>query len=183
MKVCPNCNAVNEDTYKFCKDCGYDLSSRRDRLRGFSANVKMRANEKLDSIKKGLDSRISNYLQRLDDPAKIKIGNIRIPDSERDNIRNALVSFKSRMGTGSNPELSEEFQEWLDALPSRLEAEKCIVCFASWKDSLEDIVVCPHCQNGGHILHLKNWLNTKPECPLCRQRLTPRELIKVDLKI
>ncbi len=47
---------------------------------------------------------------------------------------------------------------------------QCSVC-RSKMNSSENIVVCPHCNNAAHYVHIKSWLKIKGFCPICRNAL------------
>ncbi len=80
-----------------------------------------------------------------------------------------------------NSKLGEiEYNEWLENLDKRLEENICVVCFQGLTESdIGDIVICPHCQAGGHADHLLRWVNDKHTCPLCRSTLNSNELQKL----
>ncbi|MHA2250397.1 MAG: RING finger domain-containing protein [Candidatus Kariarchaeaceae archaeon] len=180
VNKCKNCDADNLIKARFCQQCGYGLTGLRGKISAMKQKIEYQAKEKIEEIRKGLDGRIQEYLHRLDDSEEMKVGSITIPESKRDTVRNALLSFQDRIGGDQEVELSEEFQHWLNDLPQRLDQQNCIICFSKWQEQ-EDIVVCRHCQSGGHRSHLDNWLVSNHICPLCRATITKRDLITVKL--
>ena len=88
-----------------------------------------------------------------------------------------MLNFQTRIQT--EPEVSEEFAVWIEELQSRLDQEKCIVCFQALTSEHSKIVICKHCRSGGHYDHLNQWVATNKYCPLCRQQLLAKDLIVV----
>ncbi len=54
----------------------------------------------------------------------------------------------------------------------------CSVC-RSGVSSTEKLSKCPHCNNIAHTNHIIEWLNIKGICPICRNKLSPDELIMI----
>lgn len=177
-KICPNCSAENLQNARYCQNCGKSLSGLKGKIGAFKQRMEYQAREKYDIVKGKVDNKISEYLVELDTPEP-KIRNRKIPDSKRDSIRNALLSFQDKMGTVQT-QPTAEFNVWLNDLPNMLDDQKCLVCFGKWETD-DDIVVCVHCQSGGHRTHLENWVTSKNLCPLCRQNISKRDLLTVKL--
>ena len=177
MMVCPDCKTQNDVRYSYCKQCGTRLS--KGKTRGFSERLRDKTRSTIDALKLRLNTTISGYLDKFDEPGKAKIAGFTVPERERETIRNALLSFQKRVDEKNHGDVDLEFQEWLRVLPERLQEEKCIICFGSWLNSEDNIVVCKHCNNGGHQNHLVSWLKTNDICPLCRKQLSYSELILI----
>jgi hypothetical protein len=175
-KLCRYCQSSNPDIAQFCVNCGKNLGGVKTKFDALKRKMSHQAKEKLEGLRTSLDARINQYLNRLDTNDDLKVGNVSIPDSKRESIRNALLSFQERIG--GEPETTLEFQEWLKDLPERIENERCIVCFGGWGKT-DELVVCKHCQSGGHKVHLEKWIINQNSCPLCRQRLNKNDLITV----
>ena len=180
LKTCPNCSAENLEKARYCHNCGSSLTRLKGRIGALKQKIEYRTREKLENIRNRLDSQINNYLLRLDKPEEFKIGSVSVPETKRDDVRNALLSFQEKIGGSLHVETSEEFQQWLKDLPNMLDQQKCLVCFVNWKIN-DEIVVCKHCQSGGHRDHLENWVVSRNLCPLCRKSISRSDLILVEL--
>jgi len=51
----------------------------------------------------------------------------------------------------------------------------CSVCNGAIKHG-EEILECPNCENVGHKEHLKKWIAIKTECPVCKTKISERNL-------
>ena len=54
----------------------------------------------------------------------------------------------------------------------------CSVCKGAMS-SADDLVACPFCRHEAHPSHILEWLKIKGECPVCRKRLRPPQLVKI----
>jgi hypothetical protein len=169
---------LNPDIAQFCVNCGKNLGGVKTKFNALKRKMSHQAKEKLERLRISLDSKINQYLHSIDQQDGLKIGNVSIPDSKKESIRNALLSFQERIAVEA--ESTTEFQEWLKDLPERIENERCIVCFGKWEKT-DELVVCKHCQSGGHKDHLEKWILNQNSCPLCRQGLNKNDLIVIYL--
>jgi len=48
-------------------------------------------------------------------------------------------------------------------------------CGICKQDITEDMVFCPICRNTFHFSHLKSWLQTNKNCPMCKKELVLRK--------
>ena len=55
----------------------------------------------------------------------------------------------------------------------------CSVCRSQMSTS-EELVSCKHCNNMAHKDHMMGWLKIKSICPVCRNKLTPGDLIEIN---
>lgn len=175
-RLCFNCQSINPEYAKFCVRCGTSLDGLKGKLKGLQKRIQHQSKEMIDNFRVNLDNQISDLLKQVDEKKEFKIKNYTVPENRKETIRNALVSFQSKIGT----EESEEFKEWMDNLPEMLEDQKCIVCFTSWKTG-DQIVVCKHCKSGGHRAHLYDWVKRSNNCPLCRQTISASGLLSVKI--
>ncbi len=180
LNICQNCGFKSDREINFCPECGTSLGGIKSKLTGMKKRLEFNVQEKISQVKSSLDKRISKYLLKLDSNEEVRIGNMTIPENRRETVRNALLGFQSRFGT-EDAEISQEFNQWLEDLHSRLDDEKCIVCFQKWTSSIDTVVICKHCRSGGHQSHLFGWVEDKKLCPLCRQNLLKRDLIPINL--
>jgi len=178
MGYCDQCNAELVPEAKFCSNCGSEVSLRH-KLSGLSHRLKYQTVKTIDQFKQSLDNQITTYLKQLNSDEDVRIAGIRVPESRRAGVRNAMESFQNKFLEG-NPLEEAEYNQWIADLPKRLENHNCIVCFSSWDQSDSGkIVVCPHCNSGGHEDHLSTWIKNKNYCPLCRERVSFSEFIRI----
>ncbi|OLS20126.1 MAG: hypothetical protein HeimC2_38710 [Candidatus Heimdallarchaeota archaeon LC_2] len=180
MNICKNCSFQSEKEINFCPQCGSNLGGLKTKFTAIKKRVEFNIQEKISKVKTSVDNQINQYLEKIDSQEEVRIAGKTIPENRKESIRNALIGFQSRLGTDQE-EISEEFNQWLIDLQSRLDEEKCIVCFQKWTKSNETVVICKHCRSGGHQNHLFGWIEEKKFCPLCRQSLTKRDLIEINL--
>lgn len=180
MNSCNNCDFISDHEINICPECGANLSGIKSKLTGMKKRLEFNVQEKISQVKSGLDKRITGYLTKLDSDEEFRIGNMTIPENRKETVRNALLGFQQRFGS-EEMEVSEEFNQWLSDLQSRLDDERCIVCFQRWTNSIDPVVICKHCRSGGHQNHLFGWVEEKKMCPLCRQNLSKRDLILINL--
>jgi len=141
--------------------------------------LQFRTQEKIDNLKQNIDMQISQYLRQFDNNEPVTIGSVTVPQSRRTGVENAMRSFQDKYLEGS-PNQTSAYDEWVRDLPNRLEDHKCIVCFSSWSpDDQDDIIVCPHCNTGGHRSHIENWIRQYHYCPLCRSEVTYSQFIQI----
>lgn len=178
---CKKCKELNPSTASFCSECGNSLRGLKGNLNAVKRRIMYQTRDKIDEIRNNLDTEIKGYLAELDKNKQLKIGGFDIPDKSRETIRNALINFQQKVGKTDDIQERQEFKQWIDALPERLENETCLVCFGSWKNSTENILICPKCQSGGHQTHLIDWVKSHRSCPLCRQPIRSTDLLLVKL--
>ncbi|MHA2502851.1 MAG: hypothetical protein ACXAE3_08280 [Candidatus Kariarchaeaceae archaeon] len=173
---CAQCNAELVPNASFCNECGAAISW-KTRALSWGTRLKHKTVQKLDEFKVKMDHQVSDYIRRLDSGERVTIRGYNIPEWRRGTIRDAMQSFQDRYLEGDATQ-EGDYQQWMDDLPQRLEEHNCIVCFIKWNDAdLGNIVVCPHCQTGGHRNHIADWIKSKRYCPLCREDVTFREYI------
>ena len=172
--------SINDKEINFCPQCGSNIGGIKTKLAGFKRRAEFKIQDKITQVKSSVDTQIAQYLEKIDNQEDVTIAGKSIPENRKESIRNALIGFQSRLGT-DQVEVSEEFNQWLKDLQSRLDEEKCIVCFQKWTRLNETVVICKHCRSGGHQNHLFGWIEEKKFCPLCRQSLTKRDLISINL--
>ena len=180
MIACSNCNLQVPSNHKFCSNCGKNLGGVKSRLGSMKKRMEYNVRSKVNQVRETLDKQISEYLSQLEKNHELVVGGIKIPDKRKIGIRNALMSFQSKLDHESFTD--EEFSVWMKDLQSRMDDEKCIVCFQRWVDTTTKVVVCKYCQSGGHQEHLSDWVRNNNFCPLCRHSLREAELISIDIK-
>jgi len=146
-----------------------------NRLSRLSEKLKVESTALYGNIKNSLRGKVDGYLEQIENQAQPRIAGINIPSNRKEGVKNALLSFKGRLGE------EEEFKIWLENLDERLEKDKCIVCLLPWGNDPKNIVLCKYCESGGHKEHIENWLKKKSICPLCRQALIIRDLLQIEI--
>ncbi|MFV2016131.1 MAG: hypothetical protein ACC656_11925, partial [Candidatus Heimdallarchaeota archaeon] len=53
---------------------------------------------KVNQVRETLDKQISEYISQLEKNHELVVGGIKIPDNRKIGIRNALMSFQSKLG-------------------------------------------------------------------------------------
>lgn len=178
--TCNNCNFQVPDNNKFCSNCGQNLGGFKTRIHSMKKRLEHNVRAKVNQVKESLDRQITGYISRIDNDQELVVGSVKIPEHRKVGIRNALINFQTKLGHDNYTD--EEFSVWMEELYSRVDEEKCIVCFQKWVDSTTKVVVCRYCQSGGHQDHLADWVKQNKYCPLCRHSLRENDLISVDIK-
>ncbi|MDH5403150.1 MAG: hypothetical protein OEZ01_02050 [Candidatus Heimdallarchaeota archaeon] len=175
-----NCQYCGNNSIKdanFCSSCGNSIKGTKGIISGTMKRIKHQTNQFKDNFKTNLAQKIADYQYRLETDEIVHIGKISIPENKRQTIQNALLKFQVKLGN-NEVELSDEFHQWLEDLPNRLEEEKCIICFQQLNKT-DKIKVCKHCQSGGHSDHITGWIINNRFCPLCRSEISSTDLIEI----
>ena len=184
---CHKCGTEIHRDFKFCNKCGeenplyesaeeyyYDESelsrtpSYKERWESFKGGVsekykdfRQNMNERISNAREGIANRIEKTLNQMEEDEGSLPGYRALSSGGKSRVIEALENAKKKLQT-SEIEMEESdikaLEVYIETLPERLQEENCIVCMKSFKDSTETIVVCPHCERGGHKSHMVFWL-------------------------
>ncbi len=192
-KFCFKCGTTLRERSQFCHKCGTrSRSSNLEEPTPSPVRTELpliadekpswidRMKKKIQETRKDTTDRIDNYLANLED--REKISGIKLTDGRRNFLRTRLLSMRERIAEGEDDEtVQQELQALsvaLETLPADLENEKCVVCMKPVVGDIDrKLSFCPQCLRGGHQEHLAEWIKIKGTCPVCRQELTPVDLV------
>lgn len=173
---CTSCGHDNIDKARFCTNCGASLKGLSGRIKGLTQKFVHQTNKTVEEYRHKADKKITELLSRMD-ANEAYIGSYKIPDSRKPVVRKALLRFQEQIGGGS-PHDEMSYEKWISNLPSMLEGQKCVVCFSNF-DKTDDLLICPHCETGGHKEHIISWVEQSRQCPFCRQSLIISQLVQL----
>ncbi|MFX0117707.1 MAG: zinc-ribbon domain-containing protein [Candidatus Hodarchaeota archaeon] len=136
--------------------------------------------KKIKDARKDGAAKIDSYLTSLE--ARDEISGVKLTEGRREFIRSRLIGLRERLAQGEDEFIQEEWQTLsvaLESLPEDLIDEKCVICLKRVSGEPErPLAFCPHCLRGGHQEHLAEWIKIKGECPVCRQKALPSNLVR-----
>lgn len=174
---CYKCGEPVKKNIRFCPFCG--AASRK-----IKEEKKTKSNEELINILIGMVSVRKQV--KLDEAAKLlEISSINLEkliyDAIGKDIANLVIDENNIITMKVSSEKLPEYYE-IDDIEAKMESDyTCMVCKTSISKN-ENYAACPHCDHNAHINHLKEWLKVNNLCPVCKQLLSPEEIIIVNVK-
>ncbi len=178
MRIDPYCDNCGQQNilYVGAETIEAPIPTYKQRLSQKYKEFRSRIEEKWGNARKNITERIDKLLVQLETEETSPRGFRSLSPNGKQRVIHALENARTTLGSSENEEEIASVQEYLDTLPERLQEENCIVCMRPLKYSTENIVLCPHCERGGHRSHLMTWLERSTICPLCRSSIDKNDL-------
>ncbi|MHA2233001.1 MAG: zinc-ribbon domain-containing protein [Candidatus Hodarchaeales archaeon] len=197
-RYCYKCGLQLREGARFCHACGAEARAlppesqlENDESSSITANSGTkpsfidRMKVKLKDAKKDGVSRIDSYLDSLD--RRNEISGVKLTEGRREFLRSRLIGLRERLAENDSDLVQEEWKTLsvaLETLPEDLIDEKCIICLKPVSEAPKrQLAFCPHCLRGGHQEHLAEWIKIKGTCPICREDITPMNLVQYQTPI
>ena len=186
---CKHCGEKLEDpNLKSCPFCNGNLrSNSSDKISSVSSWLSQTKIKIIESSRPKIEKARSNVLDGLDkliesikDPNNLNFGGKKISPKYREKLAQSLASLKEKIQSpdksGSEVEdystVDSQAEELIsDELLNQLKNDRCIVCYAGFKNQTNiKVLICPQCGQGGHFDHLKQYIDSNNGlCPVCRK--------------